>query len=426
MSITFTNTDPFTYVTSSLQKQILSNLNVGNFKDLSALKMFNSLRRVCKEWKIIVDEINRERKELNLNWRYRYDTFDFKNYFNSNEIQVLGNIFPNLEQVSLSLLKVEIVVFEAFFKKISNLNKLNLENYAEHRPLDDLLCTVSNSCKKLASLSLTGNFSFTQKGIESLGSCQITEFKISKVTNFDDELLKRCALHLKFLKSVKLKGTRATVEGINNFLSQYTTLESVTLNAYGKNKQSLWLELLKTNSQIQKISTGGTLPGYANNMIEKKALQSISQNCKNLRSISILSCTLEEQEFSIILKNNPKLEKIGLIFCNGISSSILALMATTCKSLNKLYLSGKVNDEELLKIIRSNCQIRKIKLRNCEEITDIFVKAVVHEPQKIQIIDIIDCKKIQDESLSTLLSPFLSIQMKNYSDYDVSYVRLLF
>ncbi|XP_044747934.1 protein AMN1 homolog isoform X2 [Coccinella septempunctata] len=115
-----------------------------------------------------------------------------------------------------------------------------------------------------------------------------------------------------------------------------------------------------------------------------------------------------QSDFKHILRLliHPKLEMIDLTSAD-VDDDVLQILST-CKGLQRIYLTNDgthhISKQELLNFLKSQNQLQRLQLRNCDIVDDSVLECISENCQKIDSLDVKGCREITDEGLNFLCS----------------------
>ena len=104
----------------------------------------------------------------------------------------------------------------------------------------------------------------------------------------------------------------------------------------------------------------------------------IALTCPKLEELNLSNCTsLTDVPMTLIAKHCPNMRKLNLNRCDTITDSSLLAIAENLKKLELLNLcrpllksKSQVSDLAIQAVLKSNCGIQELRLRNCDKTSD--------------------------------------------------------
>ena len=317
----------------------------------------------------------------------------------------------------LSLPHIDIIC-EHIFCYVPLRDLINLYNTDES--LESLvLLYIEKHCKIFDYSEMNGLKNPFQEIIEN--RTDIKGFIFKKCKWLDDEKIAPFLMNNKHLIHLNLEGchhiTDLTADRIAHLLDlEHLNLLLCTLNfsleAFGRITENLFkLRYLNiesgiriTNEAIQSITENNkNLEAlYINGKnITSDGFRSIAENLNQLKHLSLLYCkNIENNDLENIVINNKRLVSLELEYGNEIKMNCIGINLQHLKEL----VVPDLNDNDLKIITEENKNLEKIYMYKGSNLTPTGIENIGKNLKKLKFLNFEDCMKINDKNLNLIVS----------------------
>ena len=307
-------------------------------------------------------------------------------------------------------------------------SRLDLTKIA-YRVTDKIAMQLLHKCRPyLVHLNLQGCTKITKPTYQTVRECRnLQDLNMSECLTLNDDTLKQVAEGCRILLYLNVSHTNITdaslrVIGKNCSNLQYLSLafcrkfsdRGLQYLANGKGcKKLVYLDvsgcLQLTPEGFGFLAAGCTnletlileeLPGFDDYCTEEFA-----NNCKGVKTISLLgSPNLTDESFKK-LSNLKKLQKLKLESNQKITDNSFKLLGKACHEIKHLYMTDCVKiTDAALKFLSSCKHLTVINLADCVRITDTGVRYIVESScgPKIQELNLSNCVRVGDIALVSI------------------------
>ncbi len=112
---------------------------------------------------------------------------------------------------------------------------------------------------------------------------------------------------------------------------------------------------------------------------------------------------MTEECLQILVDDNPRLRRIHLHKCKGLTDAVVHSVAVHCHLLQEFCISEcvSVSDDSMCELVRSCLHLHTLEIELCHLLTDLLVdvETVCHRMRKVAVFS---CSLISDERVQGL------------------------
>ena len=291
-------------------------------------------------------------------------------------VRELMTHIPKLEKINLSGCYnfSDQVIDSGFWKRdYANLKVLNLSLCKEIR--DGAMLLLGKRCPNLEELDLAGCTGITNLGIRAL------------------------AVSFKNLTKLNLRSCRqVTDNGIGHLARLESRLEELSLQDCQKLTDES-LNLLARDCQcLSKLNLSFCVS------ITDTGLKSLGK-LKTLRSLNLRSCdNVSDIGIAFLAELTSSLQDVDVSFCANVTNSSLLHIASGFPELKSLSMTTcSINDEGLKQMAKRLTKLESLNIGQCISVSDDGLKFLSENLKNLRFLDAYGCPKISSECVDDIL-----------------------
>jgi len=302
---------------------------------------------------------------------------------NDKTMKAVGNHCHHLKKLNLTGCKLisDVGILE-LTKGCGRLEELHMPRTALFFKITDVaLLTLADRAPGLTKLDISGNELITDVGMDWLSSgCHaLQDLNIKDLFKVTDAGLRCLAEGCVDLINLSLSGLRyCTDVGVRHLSQGCRKIEKLNLDGM----------YLLSNGMARNFGWEG--------------LQALSQECRNLKMISISNCfQISARVLNALAKGCPQLEDLRFAGCTKIDSESINKMASKLRLLKRISFPGciSLNSAGIISLAKKCPNIIFVNLSQCDTITDSAVQALSKYCKGMTSLNVSECNTISDYSL---------------------------
>jgi len=197
----------------------------------------------------------------------------------------------------------------------------------------------------------------------------------------------------------------------NNYVDQFRYTQHVVMR--GVIIDDIVMFIISHSPYLLSIEIS---PYYYGIQITDDTLQSITEHCTGLQSLSISYCR-EITDTGLITFSEycPNLLSLKIYNCHQITDASIISISTHCAGLQSLNLEScrQITDASIISISTHCTGLQSLHLRSCYQITDTSIISISTHCTGLQSLDIEKCHQITDASIISISTHCTGLQSLN-------------
>jgi hypothetical protein len=256
--------------------------------------------------------------------------------------------------------------------------------------------TIALCCKQLKVVSLADCRGIDIAVRHLVTSCPLLEDVSLKGSDASDEAIVALGLHCKLLKSTNLANLTFSAEALWALASGCPHLSYLNMDGCAIHNITVAIRALARCESLNQVILS---------QLPESAILSLSESCRNLKSLSLSFSALHYAQAPIrnLLEANPTLRSVSFRRCDGYDVAYASQIANCCSHICALdFFQCGLRDESCFELARKCAQLQEICLSRCAELTDRGILAIAVGCPLLVSIDVSGCKMISDDALEGL------------------------
>lgn len=311
----------------------------------------------------------------------------------------------NVSNIDLSDCNITDIGLQSLSKK-STIESINL-SYCNQITNSGIKLLIKNN--QIKSIKLNGclNINIKEIGIvcnfidinlsysNGLSERTIKDYYLDDNDQFDsynNENLHNFFLMNNMIRIIDFSSSDADDETLN-ILTKYCNINSIKIQNCRK-ITDIGIKILFTKNTIEKIN-------LSNSKITNVGFSIIFANTF-VKQINMYGCSQITDQAISKLSNNNCIIKINLGCCNKLTEIGIKILFEKCHKLQSIRLPGYGSTDGIFDLLSSNIKLKNIYLNQCDKITFRGFEKIA-KCGTIQNIDLMNCKKINDDVIKILV-----------------------
>ena len=331
------------------------------------------------------------------------------------DVESLSLSCPSLEHLDLSsCFHVTDRSLESVADNCNQLRSLKLSRARE--VTDESILSIATKCSQLENVSFRSCWSLSDLSLSQLvRQCKNIQYlELHNCPKITDTTLHALANHCQQLLSLSLAYSESiTDESLTNVGVLCKSLSSLSLKSI-PNVSDIGLSRILQNGSLSELHLDAV------RLITNKTILSLSQNCSQLESLSLLSLSPDLVDDTALCSLFPHAEKLKRLQLEGshlITTNAILSVSESCKKLRHIELMDcdSVTDDTV-KALCKRKKLKTLKLWSCGNVTDLSLRLLPIKLQRLQALSLSGCPGLSPERLSMMAAVFPQLTELTVSD----------